>query len=145
MSDQNYYFDYKGKIKTWPGIKLTINEKVTHNEIGYVYLIDVDIAYDYDLKIKNELSFIENHEDHSFIKENETIFLHDLFINENYRNKGYGKLIRKKTEEICKKYNYSYLTSITNKKNKFSNKINEGLDYKILENYKDYNFFYKKI
>jgi GNAT superfamily N-acetyltransferase len=145
MKENNYYFNYFGNIKEWPGIKLIINEKKTHNEIGYIFLTDVDEAYDYDIKIKNELSNIEDHTEYNFIRENETIFLHNLFINEKYRNKGFGKLIRKKTEEVATEYNYKYLTSITNKNNPYSNKINESLDYKILENLKEYNFFYKKL
>jgi len=145
MEKNNYYFNYFGNIKKWPGVKLTINEKETHKEIGYIFLVDIDVAYDYDVKIKNELSNIDDFNKYDFIKENETIFLHDFFINEKYRNKGFGKLIRKKTEDITNKYKYKYLTSITNKNNTYSNKINESLKYKILENLKEYNFFYKKI
>jgi len=145
MNDQLYYFNYSGKIKEWPGIKLIINEKKTHKEIGHIFLVDVDTAYDYDSKIENEISNIEDYNDYDFIKENETIFLHSLFIVEKYRNNGFGKIIRKKTEDIAIEYGYKFLSSITNKNNLHSNRINEGLNYKILENLKEYNFFYKKL
>ena len=145
MKGQSYYFNYSGKIKEWPGIKLTINEKNTHKEIGSIFLVDVDVAYDYDAKIKNELSNIDDYNDYNFLKENETTFLHSLFIIEQYRKNGFGKIIKKKAEEISILYGYNYSSSITNKDNLYSNRINEGLNYKILENLKEYTFFYKKL
>jgi GNAT superfamily N-acetyltransferase len=101
--------------------------------------------YDHDVKIKKILDTIENYTTYDFLKETVTLFLHNLYIQKEYRNLGLGKTIKGYTENLGKKYGYDYLSSIVKKNNIFSQKINKKLEYKILKSDNDYDFFYKKI
>ena len=143
--NENYYYKLEGNIAIWPGIKLTINDKTNNNEIGRIFILDIDVMYDHDVKIKKILDTIENYTTYDFLKETVTLFLHNLYIQKEYRNLGLGKTIRGYTENLGKKYGYEYLSSITKKNNIFSQKINKKLKYKILKSDNDYDFFYKKI
>ena len=143
--NENYYYKVEGNITIWPGIKLTINDKTNNNEIGRIFILDIDVMYDHDVKIKKILNTIENYTTYDFLKESVTLFLHNSYIQKEYRNLGLGKTIREYTENLGKKYGYEYLSSITKKNNIFSQKINKKLEYKILKSDNDYDFFYKKI
>ena len=143
--NENYYYKVEGNITIWPGIKLTINDKTNNNEIGRIFILDIDVMYDHDVKIKKILDTIENYTTYDFLKESVTLFLHNSYIQKEYRNLGLGKTIREYTENLGKKYGYEYLSSITKKNNIFSQKINKKLEYKILKSDNDYDFFYKKI
>jgi len=118
----------EGNITIWPGIKLTINDKTNNNEIGKIFILDIDVMYDHDVKIKKILDTIENYTTYDFLKETVTLFLHNLYIQKEYRNLGLGKTIRGYTENLGKKYGYDYLSSITKKNNIFSQKINKKLE-----------------
>ena len=48
-------------------------------------------------------------------------------------------------EKILKSYNYKYTSSITNVKNKYSQKINRKLGYVSLKTLYEHDFFFKKI
>lgn len=142
---EDHYFETKGKINEWPGIELSIKSKETNELIGKIFLLDIDEAYDYDKKINIILESIEDYNSYDFLKETITVFLHNLKIEEKYRNKGYGTKLRIETEKVSKLYNYKYISSTTNVKNKYSQKINRNLGYKILKTFNGYDFFFKKI
>jgi len=91
------------------------------------------------------LDNIDDYSSYNFLKETITVFLHNLKIEENCRNKGYGTILRKEVENVAKLYNYQYLSSITNIKNDYSQKINRKLGYKVLHRFYDHDFFFKKI
>jgi len=141
----DFYFISTGTINTWPGINLSIKKKETHELIGHIFLLDFDTMYDYDKKIKNILDTIEDYTTYDFLRESITVFLHNFKIDEKFRNNGYGKILRKETENIAKNYNYIYVSSVTNTKNIISQSINRKLGYSVLKTYKDYDFFLKKL
>ena len=86
--NENYYYKVEGNITIWPGIKLTINDKTNNNEIGRIFILDIDVMYDHDVKIKKILDTIENYTTYDFLKETVTLFLHNLYIQKEYRNLG---------------------------------------------------------
>ena len=47
--NENYYYKVEGNISIWPGIKLTINDKTNNNEIGRIFILDIDIIYLYNI------------------------------------------------------------------------------------------------
>ena len=84
--NENYYYKGEGNITIWPGIKLTINDKTNNNEIGRIFILDIDVMYDHDVKIKKILDTIENYTTYDFLKETVTLILHNLYIQKEYRN-----------------------------------------------------------
>ena len=142
---KDYYFLTKGHINEWPGVDLCIKQKETNELIGKIFLLDIDEAYDYDKKISLILENIEDYKSYDFIKETVTAFIYDLKIEEKYRNKGYGMALKIEAEKILKSYNYKYTSSITNVKNKYSQKINRKLGYVSLKTLYEHDFFFKKI
>jgi GNAT superfamily N-acetyltransferase len=141
----DYFFEKNGNITEWPGIELSIKKKDKNELIGKIFLLDIDSMYEYDKKIEIILDNIEDYNSYSFLKETITVFLHNLKIEEKFRNKGYGTLLRLETEKVAKLYDYQYLASITNIKNDYSQRINRKLDYKSLHRFYENDFFFKKI
>ena len=142
---EDYFFEKNGNITEWPGIELSIKKKDKNELIGKIFLLDIDPMYEYDKIIEIILDNIEDYNSYSFLKETITVFLHNLKIEEKFRNKGYGKLLRLETEKVAKLYDYQYLASITNIKNDYSQRINRKLDYKSLHRFYENDFFFKKI
>lgn len=142
---ENFYFTKKGQINKWPGVDLCIKQKETNELIGKIFLVDIDEAYDYDNKISIILESIEDYNSYNFLKETVTVFLHNLKIEEKYRNKGYGTKLKIEAENSAKDYNYLYSTSATEVENKISQKINKKLEYKSLKTFYNHDFFYKKL
>lgn len=142
---KNFYFTKKGKINEWPGMELSVIQKETNELIGKIFLLDVDEAYDYDKKINIILESIVDYNSYDFLKETVSIFLHNLKIEEKYRNKGYGTKLKIEAENIAKEYNYLYSTSATEVENVISQKINKKLGYKSLKTFYNHDFFFKKL
>ena len=142
---EDHHFKTKGKINEWPGLELSILLKETNELIGKIFLVDIDEAYDYDNKINIILESIEDYNSYNFLKETVSIFLHNLKIEEKYRNNGYGSKLKVEAEKIAKEYNYNYLSSAVKVENKFSQKINRKLGYQSLKTFYEHDFFFKKL
>lgn len=140
----DYSFIFTGNVKIWPGLKIEILDKKNQFIFGYIFLVDIDLAYDYEINIKKILDTIENNNEYNFICENETSFLHDLEINQKYRNNNFAQILRQKSEVISKSLDYKFITSITNKNNLISQHINKKLNYEIFKSNENFDFFIKK-
>jgi hypothetical protein len=140
----DYSFVFGGDVKIWPGIKIELLDKKNKFIFGYIFLVDIDLAYDYEPEIKKILDTIEDYNEYDFICENKTSFLHDLEIDKKYRNNNFAQILRQKSELISKSLYYDYISSLTNKNNSISQHINKKLNYKIFKSNSNFDFFIKK-
>jgi len=141
----DYSFTFTGDLKKWPGIKIELIDSNENKKIGRIFLVDIDSAYDYEPEIKKNLDTIKDYNMYDFIKETNTTFLHDLFIEDNYRNKKLAQKIRIKSEIVSKNFNYKYICSTTKKENIISQHINKKLNYKIFSSTENFDFFIKEL
>lgn len=70
--------------------------------------------------------------------DDKTVELKRIFIREEYRNKGYGKLILQKLENLARKSNYQYAILETGVKQQEAIHLYQQSGYQIIENYEPY-------
>ncbi|PPR46996.1 MAG: hypothetical protein CFH19_00772 [Alphaproteobacteria bacterium MarineAlpha5_Bin9] len=120
------FYKYKTAIKESTNY---IKERINNND---------SIIYACYLRNK-AVAFVQLYETFDSLNLNKKLVLYDLYVLENYRNKGIAKILMKKAKEFAIKKKYKIIelsTAITNKKAQY---LYESLDYKKDKEY--YNYY----
>jgi len=111
------------------------NEKVGHSN-----LLNYDESKSYD----GDITPLMEGKEQIFDGEN-CLYLHDLWVNENFRGKGKGKKLLEKCEKYAKSNGKDYVTLITSISNKPAVSLYEKSDYKVYNTNDVKNFYFKKL
>lgn len=138
-------FIIKGDINEGVNILL----KKENNEIGHSNLINFKKAWHLDsdvFKLHNDYkNNCRSGLEENFFDNNNSLFLFDLKVYENFRGNGYGDMILEKSHELCKNFNAPYCLLITNTDNNIAQNLYKKHNYKTHLANKDRIFFYKEI
>jgi GNAT superfamily N-acetyltransferase len=146
--NQNVYeFIYDGDIDSPNGLNIQL--KIGDNVVGHTNLINFRKAWDLDWDIPVLYSIYDekcvSNLEEDYFDENNSLFLFDLKVFENYRGQGLGEKLLQKCHEICKNFNKPYCLLITNTDNIVAQNLYKKNNYQ--EHIKDESkiFYYKNI
>jgi ribosomal protein S18 acetylase RimI-like enzyme len=139
-------FDIDGDIKSPSGLKIKL---VNEDDLGTVGLVNFKDAWDIDYDIvrfhNDKNDYCQSKCEDNFFNENNSVYLHSLHVNDNYRGLGYGKEIMNKCYEISKDMGYNYILLITSCDNNVAQNMYRGLGYEVHQTDGRKDFFYKKL
>lgn len=127
-----------GDVNYTPGINFTINDN--QDQMGHVNLLNFydSIEFDYDL-----YKFLDG--EHGFFDNYNTVYLHDLKVFEPFRGRGLGNELMNICHEFAKKFNFDYITLITNCDNEVAQNLYRKLGYEVYKTDNEKDLFYKKL
>ena len=113
--------------------------------IGYISIVSMGNAHkiDYDIfRLYNEPKWCIKNCKNDFFNNDNTTYLYDLFINENFRGKGFGDQIVNYAQNLIKYSGFFYNTLITDRTNIPAQNLYKklGYDLHITDNKKDFYF-----
>jgi GNAT superfamily N-acetyltransferase len=139
-------FNLNGDILDKNGLTIKLENE---SSIGNVCLINFQDAFDIDYDV---IRFYDSKEkyckigcEENFFNKDNSVYLHSLFINFNYRGEGFGKEIVKKCHEIAKDLGYKYVLLITNIDNAVAQNLYRGLGYQIHQTDGNKDFYFIEI
>lgn len=135
---QSERFVRKGHHDSTPGIKISLFEN--NEKVGHSNLLNYDESKSYD----GDITPLMEGKEQIFDGEN-CLYLHDLWVNENFRGKGKGKKLLEKCEKYAKSNGKDYVTLITSISNKPAVSLYEKSDYKVYNTNDVKNFYFKKL
>jgi hypothetical protein len=135
-------FDYEGDLSNSIGLK--IKNKKNNEKIGHVVLCKLIYGLTKDPILKKYFD-LENQNNKIFNTEN-TLYLHDMFIEPEHRNKGIGKIILKQAHNKTLENGFDYVVLGTETNNLVANKLYTGSGYnEFLNPEEKYKFYYIKL
>lgn len=141
-------FIQKGELNVVPGINITL-VKEKDELIGETNLIDMDNAYLNDYYLNNFLKNDSNNMNESngdiVINNSNTLYVHDVNVDESFRGMGYGKKVMTKCHEVAKKMGYDNTCLIVQKENTPAVSLYEGLGYLTIKEDDLRKFMLKKL
>jgi ribosomal protein S18 acetylase RimI-like enzyme len=131
-----------GKINDPIGRKLEI-QTPQKDSIGKIYLSKLQNAPNIDP------AFIGMFDESKFqtvpLNYDNSLFLHSLEIDDNYRKQGYGSQIMNHCHELAKNDGYDYLTLIMDKGNEPAENLYNKLGYQKLNSDDEVDFYFVKL
>jgi ribosomal protein S18 acetylase RimI-like enzyme len=125
-------FIQEGDLHVVPGVNISL-VKEKNKKIGETNLIDMDNAYLNDHYLNNFLKNDSNNMNESngdiVINNSNTLYVHDVNVDENFRGMGYGKKVMTKCHEVAKKMGYDNTCLIVQKQNTPAVSLYDGLGY----------------
>ncbi len=146
-NESNINFEIQGDLDKLYGLEVLLKNK--YDNIGHTNLVNYrnGILLDNSINVLNK-NFEKNCKsglNKYFFLDNDSIYLYDLFVNEDFRGMGYGKLILKKCEEVIQESGRPFCLLITDTNNYIARNLYEKNGYrKHLEN-DEKIFYYKEI
>ena len=140
-----FKFEIRGQLTQIPGMNIKyLNPE--NEEIGYCNLLDFDNSYSYDWYIEKfdkekEDYCVRNCDDNFFNGEN-SLYIFDLGVNDEFRGNGYSKKLMNKCYEIAKNNGYKYLTLIADCDNTVAQNLYKKLGYKLHQTDGEKDFYY---
>lgn len=140
---ENYTYNTittEGTISNLPGMVFRLMENST--ELGVIGMLDLNnsnnLEFDYDL-----VDFLDN-EPGPFTNEN-TYYLHGLFVGEEFRGRGLSKTLVNKCNEVAQKNGIKYSLLITDCTNEVAQNLYKSLGYSVCNSTGIKDLLYKEL
>lgn len=137
-SENRERFTKKGNHDKTPGLKITLVEN--DEKVGHSNLLNYDESKSYD----GDIIPLTDGKEQMFNGDN-SLYLHDLWVNEKFRGKGKGQKLLDKCENYAKSNGKDYVTLITSISNNPAVKLYEKSGYDVFNTNGVKNFYYKKM
>jgi len=135
---------FEGETKNTFGKKIKIMG-LDENLIGYANVVSFDNGWelDYDIpRLYEEKSWCKKNCDENFFNRDNTTYIYDVYVNENFRGNGFGKQIMNLAHDVSKQEGFNYCTLITHRENNTAQNLykNLGYDLHYSDDVKDFYF-----
>lgn len=143
----SHSFRYEGAPEEGIGLKIILCDE--NGDIGEIYLLNLDIAKNYDYDIvnfqENSDKFCKMNCERDYFNNENTLYSHTLEVKEPHRGNGYGTKLKIEIENIAKQLGYNFITSIVDCDNIESQGLNKKLGYQIHQSNGEKDFLFKKL
>ena len=114
--------------------------------IGYVHLITMSNGHDLDYNIprlKQNDEWCKKNCDQDFFNDNNSTYLYDLFVMDNYRGQGHSNTLMDTAHNVAKENGLDYVTLITHRENHPAQNLYKkyGYDLHRTDDTKDFYFY----
>lgn len=137
-NEKNLEIKIDGDLEKETGMYMFLSTNNT--KIGHTNLSNFDTAKKYSKYLKELYDLSDN----TFNNQN-TIFLYDTFIDEKYRGKGLGELLKLESHNITKNIGKTFTIGIVDCNNIKSQNLHKKLGYNIYNTNGISDLFYKKL
>jgi ribosomal protein S18 acetylase RimI-like enzyme len=142
-----YEIQTDGDINERPGMHISVSRD--NNKMGYVNLIDFGKAYHWDSDIPrmydNSQEYCKSNCDDDFFNEENSLYLHDLRVLDNFKGQGLSHSLLDKCHEIAENLGIKYVLLITNCDNNVAQNLYKKHNYKIHQTDGVKDFYFKEI
>lgn len=136
-----------GNVKIAPGIHVSINDGET--KMGFINIINFDDAniYDYDLPrlLEDVNEYCQSNCSENFFNNNNSVYLHDLKVFEDYRGKGLSNRLMDECYNLGKEMGVNYITLITDCTNSVAQNLYRKHGYEVYKSDGVKDLFYKPL